>query len=442
MAEKKQQGMEADTYVPGREFKRRREQALKEQALEQQGPELGYKRPRKSLIRGKERVPNEGKNSSRNHRTIHSPTTHSPAGGPPGRKPGFGPHVTQQQQQPGQQAQQGQEHKIRAWGYEDSEHYEPRNERATGGGFGSEQSLWLLFFVLLVLVLVFSQRSWLVRLFPFGNRQQLHTSIEILRSENGDRRTDLMADAANIGQGGNFGSQSQDVGQDARQNPRQDTKKSIAAAAATKPADPGDRAPGSADETGETGNLLQRFDRLLRIRTKEPDNDQEDNTGGRFRDVRLFFVRVEEDGRLRMKSVLYKIPFDQTPLSRTMEQLLKGPGPQDINKGLHSMLPPEMEVLNIRIVGTTAFLDVSEEFNQVSPLAAVLLAAVKQLVFTVTEYPGVKSLRILVEGQPIFTENLPHTSAKELERRGIRLNSELKREDLWQGEMGEFVSGP
>ena len=248
-----------------------------------------------------------------------------------------------------------------------------------------EALLWLTFFLLLSLVIVFSQRHWLIWLFPFGSRQELPAEVEILRP-----------------------------------NPSEVKQE-----------------PDVSIEKAQT--LLQQFDQLLRLNAEESEvlEDAE-----RTRDVRLFFVRVKDDGQLQLRSVLHKVPFDQTPLSRTIEKLFEGPSPQEINKGLHSMLPPEMQVLSIRIVGATAFINLSEEFYQVTQLSALLLAAVKQLVFTITEYPNVKALRILVEGQPIFADSLPEGTAKELEQQGLNLNSEIRREDLWQGEMGDFTMGP
>ncbi|MEM9424998.1 MAG: GerMN domain-containing protein, partial [Spirochaetota bacterium] len=182
-----------------------------------------------------------------------------------------------------------------------------------------EALLWLLFLMLLILVVVFSQHKWVLRLFPFvSNGHDLQMNIEIARIYPDKKEAEVSP---------------------------------------------------------------TRFDQLLRLNTG-PEGEAQKSSG--FRDVRLFFVQVEDEGRLRLKSVLRKIPFDEAPLSRTIGQLFTGPGPQEINKGLYSMLPPEMQVLSIRIIGMTAYINLSEEFYQITELTAVLLAAVKQLVFTVT----------------------------------------------------------
>ncbi len=243
--------------------------------------------------------------------------------------------------------------------------------------------LWCFFCLLLPLVILFSQRSWLLKLFPFDNRELLELSVEVLRLE-----------------------------------PPSDKEQQESSTELDK-------------------NSLQQFEQpigeLLRI---EKQSDNLANMG-RFRDIRLFFVRVQDDGQLELKSVLHQVPFDQAPLSRTVEQLLKGPSPQEINKGFHSMLPPNIEILGIRIIGTTAFLNLSQEFYEIVALPAVLIAAVKQLIFTVTEYPNVRALRILVEGQPILAKNLPENSFKVLADKGLNLDSEIDSEDLWQEEMGQ-----
>ena len=299
-----------------------------------------------------------------------------------------------------------QKRHIRAWGYQEA-------QKTEAGLPGSDTALWLLFFVLLVLVVLFSQRSWLLRLFPLQSSGAEH--VQVLRKEGGIQEVSAATGAETDARKNNPG-----------QGPGQNRADE----------------PGNAETQKPGRNWFLRFDKLLKI-GDTPDSlnvaQAPQSTTTRLRDVRLFFVRVQEDGIFELKSVLHNIPFDRTPLSRTVEQLLKGPSPQEINKGLHSMLPPELQILGIRIIGATVFLDFNAAFLQIAYLPEVLLAAVKQLVFTLTEYPNVKFLRILVEGQPIFAENLPQNTVSALQQKGIDLNSELRREDLWQGEAGAFA---
>ncbi len=317
-----------------------------------------------------------------------------------------------------------------AWGYETAgqragfpapgDTKAPRDAKGLYARPGSEKKLWLCSLLLLILIVIFSQRSWLSWLLPFKSIQPPQVSITIVRKQiqTGNKTPPELLSGP---------SQTQNAGQ------------SVATASARLgvPQQADSAAEGLAVESTEQGeNLLQRVDRLLRLNNRAATGVAA--AALPMRDVRLFFIRVAEESRLQLKSVLHKVVYDQAPLSRTLDQLLKGPSPQEINTGLHSMLPPEMQILSVRIVGESAFLDLSEDFYQVAHLPAVLLAAVKQLVFTATEYPNVKALRILVEGQPIFTESLPEISAKELAKRGLELNAELSREDLWQLQAGSF----
>ena len=317
---------------------------------------------------------------------------------------------------------------LQAWGYEESE----QNHANVAQPSGHEALLWICFVILLLLTVVFSQHSWLNYFFPIS-KQQLKMDVEVLRKQSDreleeEQRQKRAALAATKLSPAGYGAPNQ----------------SKQAVTTGKPQPPKDEATATGQDSSlgdQAQSILRRFDQLLRLDNEE-GNDTAETVDTKFRDVRLFFVRIGDDGQLEIKSVLHKIHFDSTPLSHTIEQLLIGPNPQEINKGLHSMLPPDMQILNIRIVNETAFINVSEEFYQIAKLPAVLLAAIKQLVFTVTEYPNVKALRILVEGQPIFAENLPAGIAKELKRLNIRLNSELRREDLWQGQIGDFALEP
>ena len=343
------------------------------------------------------------------------------------RHPNSSPGISQssfQSSSAGSPHTRAQKSSVRAWGYQEAQKY-----TVTNGISRIDKALWLLFFALLALVVLFSQRSWLLWLFPLPSSKV--ESVQIIRHEalqNRPSEKNAKSQTASSIQ-----SAEQKRGEKGRQGSGQ-SKKPEQKAKTTSASQPIGNWFGRLDSLFKLGSHGQQGANALALAQVPPREPV-----ARLRDVRLFFVRVQEDGIFELKSVLHKVSFDRTPLSRTVEQLLKGPSPQEINKGLHSMLPPELQVLGIRIIRTTVFLDFNTAFLQIARLPEVLLAAVRQLVFTLTEYPNVKFLRILIEGQPIFDESLPQNTVAVLRQKGVDLNSELRREDLWQGKADAFT---
>lgn len=86
---------------------------------------------------------------------------------------------------------------------------------------------------------------------------------------------------------------------------------------------------------------------------------------------------------------------DETP-SAVLEALLAGPNAGELDLQYRTALPVDLRVLSTTSRGGVLVIDLSRELLQLS--GQVLVAAVAQLVFTGSEVPGVRSVKILVEG--------------------------------------------
>lgn len=191
----------------------------------------------------------------------------------------------------------------------------------------------------------------------------------------------------------------------------------------------------------EEASIFQKFDKLLPFYApKEKTETAKDIE--LFRDIRnysesrnssLFFVKVLADNSLKLKTSLRKIYYREAPMTRTLEELLAGPTPQEINNGLYSMIPNTTELLDARIEGEVAYLNFSPDLLGKVELPEILRAAVQQIVFSVTEFPNIKRARILVEGQPITADLLrklkPDAPAL---MESFNWNRELERKDFWR----------
>ncbi len=86
-------------------------------------------------------------------------------------------------------------------------------------------------------------------------------------------------------------------------------------------------------------------------------------------------------------------------VAEAVRQLLLGPTQEDSNRGLQSSVPPNTRLLGVETaVDGTVTVDLSSEFLDVRGEAQI--AAVAQLVFTVTGVPGVTGLLLKIAGEP------------------------------------------
>ena len=134
---------------------------------------------------------------------------------------------------------------------------------------------------------------------------------------------------------------------------------------------------------------------------KPAEKSEEERPQPKVRKARLFFISVTEEGKIELKGMVRSIHYQDAPLTSTLEILLKGPLPAEINQGLITLIPPGTQIRNIKVNKNTAVLDFNEafRFNSIGKEGAV--AQLKQIVYSVTEFSNIKKVRILIEGKPV-----------------------------------------
>ena len=138
------------------------------------------------------------------------------------------------------------------------------------------------------------------------------------------------------------------------------------------------------------------------------------------RKARLFFATVDTDGHIAMKSVIRSVPASDSPLRDTLESLLQGPTRQELNLGMLSMIPVAARLRGVTMRGDVAMVDFAESFRQ-NPLGAdAMTTQVRQVVYAATEFPSVKAVQILIEGQQVSY----------LGPEGLRIDKPLTRESF------------
>jgi spore germination protein GerM len=85
----------------------------------------------------------------------------------------------------------------------------------------------------------------------------------------------------------------------------------------------------------------------------------------------------------------------------TLEALIAGPDSGETRRDIISLIPPETRVLGAVIEGNTARINFNEDFQYNTAGMEGFAAQLAQVVWTATEFPNVKDVQILIEGNRV-----------------------------------------
>ncbi len=119
------------------------------------------------------------------------------------------------------------------------------------------------------------------------------------------------------------------------------------------------------------------------------------------RKSRIFFVKVNDQGLISMKSVLKPVNYKSSPLTKTLNTLLNGPEQMELNAGLLSLIPKGSVLLSAKIENGTAYLNFNEDFRFNTLGIEGYHAQLRQIIFTATEFPNIRNVIFLIEGEKI-----------------------------------------
>jgi germination protein M len=130
-----------------------------------------------------------------------------------------------------------------------------------------------------------------------------------------------------------------------------------------------------------------------------PPEQQQQDLPQDTRDVRLFFLYLNDDSQISLKSVFRPMNVNNYGPQASMEELLKGPEGVDLDKGYLSLIPQGTKLNQLRIISNTARLDFSEEFA-FNPLGYEgFNHQLKQIVYTMTEFPQIDQVLFTIDGE-------------------------------------------
>lgn len=111
--------------------------------------------------------------------------------------------------------------------------------------------------------------------------------------------------------------------------------------------------------------------------------------------VRVYLVRGEKLG-----VALRQVPKSPAVARAAVEQLLSGATSAETGYGLSSQVPPGTKLLGLTVNNGVARVDLSGEFASGGGSLSVTLR-LAQLVYTLTQFPSVQRVELMMDGQPI-----------------------------------------
>jgi spore germination protein GerM len=88
-------------------------------------------------------------------------------------------------------------------------------------------------------------------------------------------------------------------------------------------------------------------------------------------------------------------------MADSLAALIGGPDADEKGRGLISLIPGATRVLGATVRGSTAYINLSEDFQLNTHGVEGYAASLRQIVWTVTEFPNVEDVQILVEGRRV-----------------------------------------
>lgn len=158
----------------------------------------------------------------------------------------------------------------------------------------------------------------------------------------------------------------------------------------------------------------------------DADDDGDDDDGETTEPVPLSVYFLDGEEKIRVGHV--RLVTDVGVAGAVMDSLVEGPTADDEALGLSSAIPEGTEVRSIDVAGGTATVDLSEEFTSGGGSLS-MQARLAQVVYTLTQFPTVDQVEILVEGSLLEV----------LGGEGVLIDGPLTRADFQFGSTYEWL---
>lgn len=180
-------------------------------------------------------------------------------------------------------------------------------------------------------------------------------------------------------------------------------KSSKTSKAETKP-EPTEKS-GTENKSESSGNAIAKSDASKDSKSNEANKSQsqqetkESAAVPKTTEVTLYFITIDSDGSVNRKSVKRSLAKSDSPLTDSINTLLQGPSLDEKSKNMMTLIPNGTKLLGASVKNGTATLNFSENFEFNTVGVEGYIAQLMQIVFTATEFPTVKNVQFLIEGE-------------------------------------------
>ena len=134
---------------------------------------------------------------------------------------------------------------------------------------------------------------------------------------------------------------------------------------------------------------------------REPEGRDEPEVQPRRRTSRIYYIRVTEDGTIYPHQVERMVSYVDSPMTQTLNALLKGPTSEELNLGLLNLIPENTQLISATVKDGVAYLNFNESFR-FNPMGVEgFVAQLQQIIYSTTEFPTVDRVQILIEGKRV-----------------------------------------
>ena len=133
--------------------------------------------------------------------------------------------------------------------------------------------------------------------------------------------------------------------------------------------------------------------------TQTPQTQTQTPPPVQTRERAIYFTQIDRDGQILHTRIIRRIPVSDSPMTDALNVMLIGPSAEELNRGILNLIPRNTRILSATIRGSTAYISFSEDFLFNTFGVEGYVAQLRQIVWTVTEFPNINDVQILIEGR-------------------------------------------
>jgi len=156
---------------------------------------------------------------------------------------------------------------------------------------------------------------------------------------------------------------------------------------------------------GEEGPVVEPDSTIVveeKPKQEEPATPQppvQSEPTSQVRRSKLYFVYIDGNSTISLREVTRPISFTDSPLTDTLQSLLKGLSSSELSKGLLSLVPEGTQIRSVAVRGDTAYIDFNESFRFNTFGREGYRYQLEQIIYTATEFQTVHNVQILIDGE-------------------------------------------